>query len=414
MLVPIEVVTKYVERKCIDLAKNKTEHERICQLLYDKHNLPYDITSDVLTMRKTCGEVSDFVLYCIISALNPKLIEQYFTELEIQQFENVRYVEQKISFPLTFDNMAQISKEQWVGGISVSKLMELREAQLIKYNPNTQKVQLKLRRGNDVLLKPHLEKATVREIKEMHKSRLYVPDPITLNINPESGEYNFQNGVLTIDSDAPFDIIDGYHRYVALSELYNSDNSFDYPVMLQFTWFSEAKAQNFVHQKDQKTKMLRIDSMSLNQQDSSNIIMQRLNEDTDFDLCGKISRNDGIVPLSYAAVSVKKLFNVDERMKASEYPRRTLTELQREIKTKLNNILSVIPELYDEPWDPETCLAVFVTIRYCDSVSDYEEFYRNVANKTKNIKASRISSFYNTKSLRCLDEIMERCAIAVD
>lgn len=63
------------------------------------------------------------------------------------------------------------------------------------------------------------------------------------------------------------------HRYIAISDLSNLNEDFDYPMELRSTMFSESKAQQMIWQKDQKTKMRKIESDSLNQNNFANQVI---------------------------------------------------------------------------------------------------------------------------------------------
>ena len=89
---------------------------------------------------------------------------------------------------------------------------------------------------------------------------------------------------------------DGYHRYIAACQTKDKNQSFDYPMELRIVNFTEDKAKQFIWQEDQKTKMRKIDSKSMNMNSAANIVVTRLNENIRCNLKGLISRNDGIIP----------------------------------------------------------------------------------------------------------------------
>ena len=97
------------------------------------------------------------------------------------------------------------------------------------------------------------------------------------------------------------DILDGYHRYISMSEIVREDPTFDYPMMIQIVSFSEEKARQFIFQEDQKTQMKKVDSAAMNQYNPANTAVAKLNTDPNSNLRGEIVKTTGKIDPSFLA-----------------------------------------------------------------------------------------------------------------
>lgn len=299
---------------------------------------------DMLTLNKSADGFSKFILYALFQEVTGNMKEEdFFTQDEINYFANYKYVEEKASFPMTF-HMQQVTIDQWIGAISVKELMKLRDAQLINYNTNTQRSMKAIGKGEHYQIT--LNKKALKEIGKLYNDNGYIPTTITLNM-PEDTEYVYvaERSELVIKSMRYFDIIDGYHRYIAMSNEYNQDNSFDYPMELRIVEFPEYKAKQFIYQEDQKTKMTKVESKSFNQNDSGNIVAQRLNADPSCNYMGLISLN-GIINSAELGLLISQFYFKGKMSKSDE--RQKIIETVKELKAKLNYMSEVNPDLLNK------------------------------------------------------------------
>ena len=226
-----------------------------------EYNIPVSISADICSNRRDIGEFNDFICYAFLSQLKPKLIPDYFTDREINAFSVQKYEERKQLDKVEFHNMIRITDDQWIGSITVKQLMKLKDAQLIKYNENTQRTLQRVVRGENRYYKIFLDKTSVSEIKGAFENNAYIPDDITLNVPIEEDEYDPERLTITFKPPKMMDILDGYHRYIAISQAVRDNPDFDYTMEIRIVSFSEEKAKQFIYQKDQKTKMKKIQFM---------------------------------------------------------------------------------------------------------------------------------------------------------
>ena len=262
--------------------------------------MPIETAVSILTQRTSIRDYDDFTLFCIAEGIGiNRDMSYYFSEAELDSFRNRLYEEHEVAFPYKFMNMIEISEgSQYIGKITVQELMRLRDAQLINYNENAQ------RTLKDYAIS--LNRKAVNDIMKMLSTNSFVPNTLTLNISPDAYfVYNKESKTLTIKEKIKFDILDGYHRYVALSNMYNLNSKFDYPMELRIVAFPENRARHFIFQEDQKTKMRKIDSDALSGTDPANEICAKIRTK----LAGNITvaRNNGTVDESVLSEMIRIL-----------------------------------------------------------------------------------------------------------
>ena len=101
---------------------------------------------------------------------------------------------------------------------------------------------------------------------------------------------------------AIMDILDGYHRYIGVSQVIRENPDFDRPWELRLCTFTEEKAKQFIFQNNQKNKMKRVDSNSMNQYSPANSVVEKLNSNPTSNLRGIITKTGNIDPAFLAAV----------------------------------------------------------------------------------------------------------------
>jgi hypothetical protein len=303
MLTANENLEKYLQEKILKITTDTELLKLICLYAKETYEIPKSITSDYLTLRKPVQEASEFILFCLLDSIkntsknvNVKL-EDYFTNQEIKGYKGSKYKVDKIKFPIRFEAI-QVTDDQWVGKIDFSMLMKLRAAQLITYNENAQRSMQKVIRGGKEVYKITINETAIKSITKMYNEGIYIPTPFTLNIPQEiESDFYYDNEMkeLVIKSLDGFDILDGYHRYVAACRINNANPDFNYTMELRIVNFVEDKARQFVYQEAQKTKMPKTDSDAMDSYKASNSVVKRLNGSSQFNLQGLISMNKGII-----------------------------------------------------------------------------------------------------------------------
>lgn len=268
----------------------RTWQKEVATTLYARKNIPIEISTSILTLRTELKDYDDFILFSLaqVCGLN---IDYYFTPSEIHNYGAAVMQAKQVTFPYKFEKMVEIKESsQYIGRITVKELIRLRDAQLINYNENAQRTLKQLPEGYTI----NINRKAVNSIMEMLKTGDFVPNTLTFNISPDTDfTYNKETMTLTIKDEIKFDILDGYHRLIALSNMYNLNHKFNYPMELRIVVFPEIKERHFIWQEDQKTKMRKIDSDALSATDPANEICAKIKNK----LAGtiNIARNGGVI-----------------------------------------------------------------------------------------------------------------------
>lgn len=346
-----ETLAKYLTTNYENNMRNKKQLRNITDYMIAE-GFPLLEVTDVIQLRKQAIDCSDRMLYYLLKVSNAKLIPNYFSDREVKEYETTKYVPEKFSFPIKW-NMIEITEgNQWIGKITVKELMKLRDAQLINYNERTQRTLRRVVNKDFEYYQIYLNRNAVDAITESYLKDQYIPNTITLNL-PEVAEFTYSDGILTIKETEHLDIIDGYHRYVAMSNIYNQNPNFNYTMELRVVCFSEETAKQFIWQEDQKTKMRKLDSDSFNQNSPANQVVNMINQINL--LRNVISRNEGTIDLGVATNLIDKIwFNTHKTV-----TRKEMIQTKDKIATRLNALLDSDPTIFDERWSYEFTVIAF-------------------------------------------------------
>lgn len=381
MLQPREKLDSYIFDECVKISVDRSQRDHVYNELNKKYNIPYDLSSDIVTARKDYMELSNFVMFCVLSVINEKQVKRFFTNEEIKYFSSAKYEIKTVKFPLKIPDMTEITHDQWIGKITARQLKEFAEAGLINYNPNAQRVLSKVVKGENVVWKISINRTAVSDIQSSLERNTYISDTITLNI-PEESDFDYSDRIITIKEMKSFDMTDGYHRYLAIMRACYAHDDFDYPMELRITNFPDQKAQQFIYQQDQKTKMTKVDSDSFSQDKVSNLIVQRLNEDHGFDLHGMICRNQGTIPMGELSSMIDR-FYVKEKSYKNE--RLFIVQSVKDIKQKSSYLFAEYQYLLEKEWSSREILIYAYSLSRCDKPEDMVDIYSDAMRKVNDI-----------------------------
>lgn len=362
-----EIVKEVLLNRFRKVILDKANELKMYKYAYDKYNLPMGVFADYVSERKSLDEVSNITFFMMLDSheaiVNPNknITTKYFTEKEIEDFSKIKIENEKIQFPLVF-NVVAISDDQWIGVIETDFLISLNENQLINYNPETQRtMQHVIRNGNDYYC-IKVNSNAVNSISKEMSSNTYIPSPITLNI-PE-GEEDFvyipDKHQLVINSINAFDIIDGYHRFLGINKCKTIDEEFNYHMELRITHFNVEKAQRFIYQEDQKTKMTKVDSDSYNMSSPGVIVSNKINENSLCNIKGYIGRNNSKINIAKMAELITFLWFPGSKKE----DRKKIIEVSKEIADDFNIITEADPSFFDIEYNNRVLTCVMVGFYY--------------------------------------------------
>ena len=393
----------------------KKERQQICRDAFTEYGIPMNITADILVGRRNVKEFPPKILFGIINVISPAKIEDYFTAEEIQALGNSAIEIKEATLPYTFKDVVQISDDQWVGRIDVKTLMDLRDRQMINYKENSQRVMRHLISGGVETLRIFVNKIAVKSIATLMKSGRYIPDDITLNMpfDDADGEskfrYDEKSHTLTVTQlpNNKFDILDGYHRYLGMSQVYNEDNTFDYPMEIRITNFPLSKAQQFVFQKDQKTKMKKVEADSYDQYSVANRIVSLINGDPLCYLQGRIGRGAENISSVDMAILLKRLIIPDNIKPENEG--KYIISVKQDLVQKFNALIEQKPELVDAKWSDAMLFSALFIFAHDILAKEYGQVFDELLAELADVKVFTTSKrAVNKKALSTADNIIER------
>ena len=397
-----------LQRIIRDKSVNKTEINHLIQSLIVS-GVSEKNAGEILLLIKPLSIYDDRTIYKLSSLLiSTKEINSYFTPKEVKEYGKTTKTIGKNVFPIKW-KMVQIDDRQFVGKITVEELMRLRDLQLLNYNENAQRPMKAKEFNNGIILVPMLNPKAIREIKESYLNKTYIPNTLTLNIpTDDTFEYDDMENELVIYQLEHFDILDGYHRFRAISDIYNLDATFDYPMELRVVSFSDEEARQFIYQEDQKTKMRKIDSESFNQNSYSNQLIQELNKFSTI-MKGKFNANECIDPaLAGRIINVSFLFGVNK------ITRKDIVELRNYIEQAFREYEAHDVELLEHKWSPMFTVSFFYAIWKSKEIG-FEQIYTLVNDVCMIIKNNkRKNGYYGSFSRTDFTKLDKEVKEAVD
>lgn len=241
--------------------------------------------------------------------------KEFFTPNEVGMYRNSKTKrEDESAYPVVFKNVLQINNDQWVTTINIDELYDLYKKQLINYNKNTQRPTRRREVNGLVEYKISVNKRSIREITQLMRDHLFIPNALTFNINIDNVEnsFTYSNGRLELLSGV-FDIIDGFHRYKSLIDCKIENPAFNYNMVLNIMNFTEEKAGTYIAQEDKRNKISKSVVKTMDANNPVNFIIQRLNDDGGSYLRGEIGRTGNYsVNSAWLFEAISKCYKVED------------------------------------------------------------------------------------------------------
>lgn len=178
--------------------------------------------------------------------------ENYFTKMEIGQWENFKeQAELDNIFPINFKETVQISPGYWQTTLTAQQVEELNKANLLIYNPNTQRGLKSTKKSIGIDLNPK-KVETIAE--RMLEGKQFADD---LKLNVLKGEvkpiYNPKTRILTLREGSIINIWDGMHRKSANSLALSKEPNLEYTWPIKITNYSEIETHSAMVQINEQT-----------------------------------------------------------------------------------------------------------------------------------------------------------------
>jgi hypothetical protein len=322
---------------------------------FTSRNILAGDATDIFTLRLPLSVVSQVVLYVFTKALyqatksdniNPA---KYFTELEIKEGnEYILDVKDNTKYPLIFKNVRRLNDDMWITSMTAQDIVELYGKRVIIYNPETQR-ELKRKEYHDKIVEQiDINKSSVQEIKKDILKNKFISNFITFNVlqnGSENFEYNDKNEEFIIHS-GEVNILDGWHRSLGIVYAVQENNKVDFRIGIILTNFEVEKAQRYIVQEDKKNKMKKTTIKQKDVDNFSNLIVRKINENSNSYLASKIvsdnliiKKGDGLVISNVLRDAIELTFNPKNTQDFIKY--------SKIIIDGLNHIIECKPELLE-------------------------------------------------------------------
>ena len=395
---------KQIKESIQKIVYNRSQIQDVVLQLHSRYGIAIGDIMDYISGQTDVNKADTFTLFVLASGIDEilehsNITEKIFTEVEIKEFSSQRIEPDELEFPIRI-KCIQINDDQWIGMENVKFLMKLRDAQKINYNTNAQRAMKRIVRGGNEFYRISINNAAVKKIKDLLKRGVFIPNTITLNIPMDSDySYNSKKNELVIRDLKYFDIADGYHRYLAMSQLYSEDSEFDYPIEIRIISFSDDKIKQFIFQEDQKTRMRKIDSDSMNMDSASNIVAERLNRNIMFNWHGQMSRGGSNINISDFASMVNYFYY---RNKPKEEPdSKFIMKTEAVLIDKLNPIIAQNEKLIDNKVNFKSLLVLF----YC--ITSYDDATEHIRKGLENLDGIKTNREINARVIREVSKLVE-------
>ena len=401
----------YLEKELSGITK-PSDRRTLYRQISDKFNISPAITSDMVCFRKDIREFNNFEVFAVLYFVNNEKLKRYFTENEITKYSNEKYeVPATESFPIILEGMVQICEDQWIGRTTVQTLMKFKQSHMINYDENEQRIYRIIKTNDGVAKRIWINSNSVASIKDAMEREKYIPDVITLNMPVDGSEYVYdaESNTLKITAlpNGMFNLIDGYHRYIAMSKITNFNESFDDPLELRIVNYSTEKAEQFIWQNDQKTRMKKVDSDTYDQFSLCNRIMQRINQDPASNIQGMIGRRDSSISMQHLSMLIKYYYLKERISKKDE--NKTVIEVKNKLENKFNYLTEKMPEYLEKAYSSRE---LFIIMHCFAKEEDNERCCAEIQyllDHTKDADSGLfdLSNSVRRKTINMLDKLLE-------
>lgn len=352
MIRSFEELDNYLTVELTKTLGKRSVFNNLKQTALNKYDYPIDRSSDYFSTKIPFENADEQELFIFVDTIGnvcgKNKINYFFSEKEIELYSNIKYKPKKIKFPLVYSCM-EVTEQQWIGTISAKELIRLRDAQLINYNENSQRTMKHIIRGNSEIWKISLNQQAVNQIMNLMQQGRFIPNTITLNLPQDSlYYYDQEKKELIIKEITQFDILDGYHRFIAISKATILDPDFDYVMEIRFACYPAGQDEYFTYQEDQKTHMSKMQSKALDPADLGNQICKTINSDTEFLLNNQLLRSGGLIDMSVMSDAIRYIY-LDYTIAQKEQVKIRI-KIAKEIKDKLNYMISDDMTLTEKSW----------------------------------------------------------------
>jgi hypothetical protein len=290
----MKISRKDIENQIYSIINNKILNNEILMQIINASKKKYKgLNINIiayLNYSKPLNLATDEELYIICDSLNQIFsdcinINNIFTSIEIDSYSNKTLIDNYDSNykKIVFDNVFMINEQHFIANlVQYEQFYNIMNQGLLTYNFNTQRQAKHSRYNNTELKKPFLNQNSVKEIFNLMLKNEFYSNAISFNVRYLTGveeiEYNKAKKQLTIDiCDYTFlDIVDGYHRLIALIKAYKKQ--VNNTMQLNIFHHTESNINRFIIQESRQNKINPEHLIKLNDNDEWVALARAIND----------------------------------------------------------------------------------------------------------------------------------------
>lgn len=307
-------------------------------------NITAGETAFILNGRTPVDTMSDNMMYKVAVVLHELIgnnpsdfdvarldVEKYYTEDEKKAYR--KKIDRKIvDKDIVFKQWIQIAKDQYVVTVSNKELARLVAIDKIHYNPETQRNLTIIETDNGIIKKVTLFESALDSICANMKSKDYISDALTFNVNPDLYATPRISGKdLIVPLDSVIDCIDGYHRLKGAVIVTKLEPEWEQNFIIILTAFDVNKAKKYILQENYKNPLTDEQVTEYDPDDAANFIIDKL-KDSMYLSDSKLS------DISYQLNNLINSIFKPERLKSPEAKQKALI-LFKNIEKYMNELI---------------------------------------------------------------------------
>lgn len=378
-----DIVINRIKEELVEISNDNQRVKEFVQGMTIKYDIPLKLSSDMVRITNIVDVQPDTILFCIVSQLKLTEYLRYFTD-----FEQRKYKDFKASTETDIINqfkVIEVEQDHYIGRIKARELLSLANAGLLTYDENAQRQLTKKKKNNVEVYLITINKRSIKEILNLLKRKEFIPNAITLNISEDLDPvYDDETNTLTINTNVPggyLNIVDGYHRYVALTKACIEDPNFDYDMELRLFHFGTEKQKQFIYQEDKRNPMSKAHVESLNQNSKSVKVIHYLKKRDSF--IDKCISPGGIIEQTHFVADLKQYYGSNGDIITSD---NYMKEVSSQADLLLNFFMELIakkPEIFENKWNHiQMAAAILCALEKLD-IKSFDKIVENTSTAAK-------------------------------
>lgn len=406
-----------LQEKIAIIKRNRNMQRAVEDEMANLFNVKYDRTVDIFNGNELIESTPYHMLYKLMVSianvmgtkyagvmdLSGLYAEKYFTDIEIKEYA-LPLKENSSDFKIVIKDF----RETNVGNYSyitiytdIDEVMKWADHNRLRFNPETQRDLITIETNGIPIKKFDLNEKSVNAMKEAMLKGTYFPVPGALNINPELyDEYPIilNGGNLIIPSHVHIDLVEGFHNYIAATQVKQENPDWKYPYEFRLYLLNKEGANRYIGQMDAKNHFSDAQAIRLTVKSEIKYFVTQLNASNDFFLNGTIDSEMTI----YLYRILQNMFDID-KIKDAVF-------LLEDIKPNLNYIIKETSH-FDSPFNNQEWYVYLRIIRECLQLKvDFRKVFDNldldnIFNNTINV--NRVSYKANALILNAIKEAIE-------